>query len=116
MDKLNLNKKVFEKRQYHKIIDTSFNQLTTQFIAPQNLPETSTVDEFFKMYNELFYDIPENGDLNSHEFLIKQSSAYINFQQENDDIQSFLDEISSLREENLKLQQTNLKLQISGSI
>ena len=104
MDKINLNKTVFEKRQYSKVIDTTFNQLSLKFTPPSDLPTPSLVEDFFKSYNDLFYDIPETGDINSHEYLIKQSSAYIDFQQTNEDIQALLDEIASLREENLELQ------------
>lgn len=104
MSEINLNKTVFEKRQYPKIIDTSFNQLSLKFTPPAELPTPPKLDEFFKSYNDLFYDIPETGETNSHEFLIKQSSAYIDFQQVNEDVQALLDEIASLRIENLELQ------------
>lgn len=103
MDKINLNKTVFEKRQYSKVIDTSFNQLGLKS-PPEDIPINSAVDDFFIKYSELFYDIPETGDINSHEYLIKQSSAYIGFEATNEDVQALLDEISSLREENLELQ------------
>jgi hypothetical protein len=38
------------------------------------------------MYNDLFYDIPELGDINSHEYLIKKSSEYINFEANQEEI------------------------------
>jgi hypothetical protein len=110
MDKINLNKTVFEKRQYPKVINTSFSQLGLKSPPPESLPAESSVDEFFNKYSELFYDIPETGDINSHEFLIKQSSAYIGFEATNEDIQALLDEISSLREENLDLQKQILNI------
>jgi hypothetical protein len=109
MDKINLNKTVFEKRQYPKVIDTSFSQLGLRD-QPEDIPIDSSVDEFFIKYSELFYDIPETGDINSHEYLIKQSSAYIGYEAANEDIQALLDEISSLREENLDLQKQLLGL------
>jgi hypothetical protein len=111
MDKIDLNKTVFEKREYNKVIDTSFNQLTLKSIPPPIPSADASIEQFFKMYNELFYDIPEFGETNSHEYLIKQSSAYIGFQQENEDIQALLDEIASLRQENLDL----LKQQLPSS-
>ncbi len=103
MDKVNLNKTVFGKREYNKVIDTSFSQLTLKSTPPPFLSADVSIEQFFKMYNDLFYDIPEFGETNSHEYLIKQSSAYIGFQQENEDIQALLDEIASLRQENLDL-------------
>jgi len=111
MDKIDLNKTVFEKRQYSKVIDTNFSQLGLKSPPPENIPPASSVDDFFSKYSELFYDIPESGDINSHEYLIKQSSAYIGFEGTNEDIQALLDEIASLREENLDLQKQLLNTQ-----
>ena len=51
------------------------------------------------MYNELFFDIPETGPTNSHEFLIQRSSEYINFEPNNEEIQALQDEIAQLRTE-----------------
>ena len=77
-ESVEFQKKVFNKKQYEKIVDTSFKQLGVQ--SPQEqLEEIPTVSDFFQMYDELFYDISEMGATNSHEYLIKQSSEYINF-------------------------------------
>ena len=57
------------------------------------------------MYNELFYDIPEMGELNSHEFLIKTSGEYIDNEIDNEVIQALQNEITQLREELLQSQQ-----------
>ena len=57
------------------------------------------------MYNELFYDIPEMGELNSHEFLIKTSGEYIDSEIDNEVIQALQNEIAQLREELLQSQQ-----------
>jgi hypothetical protein len=111
MSQISLNKTVKEKNQYSKVIDTSFNQLTFKSAPAPALPAETSIENFFKSYSELFYDIPEFGETNSHEYLIKQSSAYIGFQQENEDIQALLDEIASLRQENLDL----LKQQLPSS-
>ena len=72
-ENVNLNKQVYDKAQYAKVIDTSFKELGVQTIQEQ-LNQQPTIDDFFAMYNELFYDIPEVGEINSHEFLIKKSS------------------------------------------
>lgn len=103
-NKIQLNKNVFEKVQYKRVIDTSFKQL----ITPPTPEPTQTVEEkialFFASYEELFYDIPKTGELNSHEYLIKQSSAYANITITDEDVQALLDEITSLREQNLALE------------
>ena len=102
-ENIEFSKQVFNKRQYKKIIDTSFKQLGVK--TPQEqLEETSSVNDFFQMYNELFYDIPEKGPTNSHEFLIQQSSEYINFEPNNEEIEALQNEIAQLRTELLDTQ------------
>ena len=58
----------------------------------------------------MFFEIPKEGDVNSHEFLIKESSEYINFDKINEDIQILLEEITSLRTELLEKDRENLDL------
>ena len=107
-----LNKLVFAKTQYERVIDTSFTQLVTPApVDPVSIPSISTA-EFFNNYQEIFYQIPKFGETNSHEYLIKTSTAYIGSSQaDNDTIQALIDEITQLRQENLDLQQ-----QIAGSL
>jgi hypothetical protein len=66
---------------------------------------------FFDAYDNLFYQIPKLGETNSHEYLVKKSSAYIGAVSTNDEVQALLDEITQLRQDNLELQQTILTLQ-----
>jgi len=102
MSQVNLNKTVFEKRQYQKVIDTSFTQLIPQ--TPTTTQEqTITVDQFFDYYNQLFFDIPKLGDTNSHEYLIKTSQEYVGSTFESDNIQALIDEVTFLRQQNLEL-------------
>ena len=103
-ENINLNKEVFNKRDYQKTINTSFTQLDVQSIQEQ-LDEQPTVQEFFNLYNELFYEINEMGETNSHEYLIKTSSQYINFNENDELIQALQNEIAQLREELLEAQQ-----------
>ena len=107
---VNLNKQVFEKRQYDKTINTQFTQLVQPSlqIIGSVLP---TVNEFFDYYNQLFFDIPKFGEINSHEYLIKTSTEYIGASSVvNDELQALIDEITGLRQENLDLQQQLLGL------
>ncbi len=101
--KVDTKKKVFNKAQYPKTINTQFSQLGVTSIT-QAIEETPTVEEFFQLYDELFYDIPALGATNSHEYLVKTSGEYIDFDQQNEIIEALQQEITSLREENLKLQ------------
>jgi hypothetical protein len=111
MEIINLNKVEYDKNQYQKVIDTSFNQLinTSQTI---NVTQSVSVDQFFQYYQDLFYQIPKLGDINSHSYLVKTSSDYIGNVQVNDVVQALIEEINQLRQDNLTLQQQI----ISGSI
>jgi hypothetical protein len=109
-NKIVLNKTVYNKDVYNKMIDTSFKQLGVKTIQ-QQLDETPTVDYFFQLYNELFYDIPELGETNSHEYLITKSSEYIDFQQNLEEIEALQAEIASLRTELLEEQKKVIELQ-----
>lgn len=109
-NKIVLNKTVYNKDVYNKMIDTSFKQLGVKTIQ-QQLDETPTVDYFFQLYNELFYDIPELGETNSHEYIITKSSEYIDFQQNLEEIEALQAEIASLRTELLEEQKKVIELQ-----
>jgi hypothetical protein len=105
-----LQKQVYDKNQYQKVIDTSFTQLVQPVTTPTGsaLP---TVDQFFTYYNQLFFDIPKFGEVNSHEYLIKTSQEYIGLSNTvNDEIQALIDEVTELRQENLDLQQQLLTI------
>ena len=77
-ERLDLIKVGYNKIQYVKTIDTSFNQLGTTTVT-QDLIATPSIQEFFTMYNTLFYDIPALGENQSHQYLVRTSGNYINF-------------------------------------
>ena len=108
-ENINLNKQVFNKRSYLKTIDTSFKELGVQTIQEQ-IQSQPSVQKFFGLYNELFYNINELGPTNSHEFLIKTSSEYIGFEDENELINLLQAEIASLREQLLAAQKQLVEL------
>ena len=103
-----LNKIVFNKDAYEKTIDTSFSQVTPP--APP-IEDTMGVEEFFNLYNTIFYDIPVEGDINSHTYIVKTSGEYVGGTTINDDVQLLLDEITGLRQNLLDANQTILSLQ-----
>jgi len=107
-ENINLNKEVFNKKDYIKTINPSFTQLGVKTVQ-EELDEQPTVQEFFDMYNTLFYQINELGETNSHEFLIKTSSEYIKFDDNDELIQALQDEIASLREDLLEAQQNSIE-------
>jgi hypothetical protein len=108
MEELNLNKKVYAKNQYEKVIDTNFTQLATSpTIENTVIPPSNDVliSEFFQNYNDLFFNIPKLGVINSHEYLIKTSIDYIGSDVINNDIQALIEEINQLQQQNLDLNQ-----------
>jgi hypothetical protein len=114
-ESIKFQKQVFNKGDYSKVIDTSFKQLGVQTIQ-QQLDQQPTVNDFFNMYNELFYDIPETGETNSHEFLIKKSSEYINFEANQEEITALQNEIAQLRTELLDAQKQIIELQTGTTL
>ena len=105
-ENIDLNKEVFNKRDYGKTINTSFTQLGVKSVQEQ-IDEQPSVQEFFNLYNDLFYQINEVGPTNSHEYLVKTSGDYIAFDENNEIIEALQREIANLRIELLEAQQQN---------
>jgi hypothetical protein len=117
--KVDTKKSVFNKDQYSKAIDINFKEFGVTTIS-DDIQSQFTIEQFFNLYNELFYDIPPNGETNSHEYLIQQSGDYINFEENIEEIKALQDEIAGLREEllNTQIQLTGIisKVAITGSL
>jgi hypothetical protein len=107
--RIDLNRKVYDKDKYQKTIDTSFTEL-----LPPPPPEaevvTLTVDQFFQLYNQLFFSIPKTG-INSHNTLIQQSSEYVGDEQTNEELEALVQEVNYLRAELLEAQQELIRIQ-----
>jgi len=107
---IDFSRQVFNKQKFKNTVDTEFSQLIEvpdETFFDVNL---ATVQDFFIIYENLFFDIPKLGNVNSHEFLIKESTEYTGLQELNETIQALLDEITELREENLEIRRQNLSL------
>jgi len=107
MEIITLTNTVYNKNQYQRVIDTSFTQLVEPTPIEPIVAPTISVAEFFQNYQQIFFQIPKFGEVNSHEYLIKTSQEYIGNANnvDSDTIQALIDEITQLREENLNLQQ-----------
>lgn len=112
--RVDLQRQVFAKNQYNNTINTEFTEfgVTT---AQEDIANETTVEDFFTLYDELFYDIPAEGDVNSHEYLVRTSGEYINFEANQEEIEALRNEIATLREENLELERENANLLLSSS-
>ena len=103
-----LNKQVFGKVSYPKVIDTEFRQL----VKPEDIAlaeDPISVAEFFTEYDRLFFEIPQKG-AGSHEELVKRSSSYIGVTGQSEEVQALLDEINELRSQLLSAQQELVNL------
>ena len=95
-ERIDLLKQVYSKSEYTKIIDTSFSELGVESI-PDQLNNTFTVAEFFQKYDQLFYDIPAEGEINSHAYLVETSGEYVGFDKDNELITALQNENSSIK-------------------
>lgn len=102
MSRIPIEKQVFDKNQFGKVINTQFTQLIDQ---QQTEPTpTFTLDDFFTLYDQLFYQIPKEGDIDSHQYIIQREAEYLGIIIDQDDIQALLDEITALRQQVLDTQ------------
>jgi hypothetical protein len=98
-----LIKEVYGRNTYTRVIDTSFTELfipTTASAAPGS---ELTVELFFDAYNDLFFQIPATGDINSHEYLVKKSTEYLGGGVLSDNERAYIEEINSLRQQLLEV-------------
>jgi hypothetical protein len=104
MSQISVQKTVFNKDTYGRVIDTQFRQLINQGVV--NETPSFTIDDFFQLYEDLFYQIPKEGDSNSHQYILQKEADYLGISISQDDVQALLDEITLLRQQVLETQQT----------
>ena len=63
------NKTIYSRNLFEKNIDTDFNELSTA-------QSSVNVEQFFNLYNEVFYDIPKEGE-NSHTTIVQTSLEFL---------------------------------------
>jgi hypothetical protein len=108
MTQISLDKNIFNKNDFEKLVDRNFKQLINQ---QSTQTDTFTIDDFFQLYEELFYQIPREGEINSHRYILNKEAEYLEVQlAEGTNIQALLDEITSLRNELLDANKVLLDL------
>lgn len=107
MASIRVKKTVLNKDDFNKAIDRSF----TSFIDETVEENTDTVEELFRLYNKLYYEIPIEGERNTHEYIVKESSKLVQLEKDIEDIQPLLDEITQLREQLLLANQQLIESQ-----
>lgn len=68
-ENISIRKNIYSSNKYKEVIDTDFSELFS-------VRESFTVEDFFNLYNELFLEIPETGEL-SHAALVQKSNQLI---------------------------------------
>ena len=93
MTNLKLNKKLYGAKAAGNIVDKSFSELF-------KTKEPINIDRLFKIYNEVFYDIPKLGE-KSHTTFIQQSLDYNRdyIDPKDVEIDALIDRIEVLEEE-----------------
>jgi hypothetical protein len=104
MSQIPIQKTVFNKDTYSRVVDTQFSQLLNQGAEDEAL--SFTVDDFFQLYDEVFFQIPKEGDINSHQYILQREADYLGISISQDDVQALLNEITSLRQQVLEAQAT----------
>ena len=104
MSQIPIQKTVYDKNSYNRVINTQFNQLINQSTDEEQL--SFTVDNFFELYDQVFYQIPKEGDTNSHQYILQREADYLGISVSQEDVQALLNEITSLRQQVLDAQTT----------
>ncbi len=108
-ERITINKTAYNKTQFEQVINNQFTQFTTTPTASVAL--TIDVNQFFQAYENLFFQIPKLGEINSHQYLMNKSGNYIDETAISEEVQALLEEITQLRQENLDLQRQVITIQ-----
>ena len=106
-NEIKIHKTVLKKDEFDKVVDSNFST----FVDPEVEVNNDTVDEFFRLYNKLYYEIPIEGETKSHTYLLKESSKLVDLEKDLTDVQPLLDEITELRERLLVINQEKIEIQ-----
>lgn len=98
---VNLIKRVKGANTYTSVVDTEFKELVS--VQVTEVEPTVTVEGFFELYEQLFFDIPVDGELNSHRYLVEKSTQYLGGNVLDAEKQALIEEINSLRSQLLDI-------------
>lgn len=108
-EKIIITKTGYNKSQFGQVVDNQFTQLISSPTA--SVAQTIDINQFFQAYDNLFFQIPKLGEINSHQYLINKSGNYIDENVVSEEVQALLEEINQLRQENLELQRQVITVQ-----
>ena len=104
---LRLIKEVYGRNTFVRAVDSSFTELINPVTGSVDILNESSVEAFFDLYNDLFFQIPATGEINSHEYLVARSTEYLGGGVLTDTERAYIEEINALREQLLEAN-TNL--------
>ena len=89
-----IEKKLYGNRSFSRLANRDFSELFQE--------QKIDTKKFFIEYDKLFYDIPKQGSVNSHNFLIEKSTDYIEdyIDPKDDIIENLETQVQTLEEEN----------------
>lgn len=100
-EKVDLIKEVYGRATYPRVINTNFSELYAP-VTGSTITEQVTVEAFFDLYQQLFFEIPATGEVNSHEYLVATSIEYLGGPVLTDTEKAYIEEINSLRQQLLE--------------
>jgi len=106
-ERVRIQRQSYRRSQIRTSLDVEFNTYKEE----EGEIDVDTVEEFFRLYDKLFYSIPIEGEVNSHEFILERSSELTDFDKNTDDLQPLIEEITQLREQLLDANQQIFDLQ-----
>lgn len=109
-ENVDINLTTYNRTQFTKAVNTSFTEFGVTGEPEENIVDQVDVDTFFQAYDNLFLEIPKQGDINSHQYLTNRSGEYAGGEDINAEIEALTAEVTQLREENVTLQQQLIEL------
>jgi hypothetical protein len=103
-NEITLVRKTYNTSAYENAIDPAFTEFVT--VTPIIEEATISVSQFFDYYQQIFFDIPVDGVVNSHTYLVQQSQQYIGGSVIDLEKQALIEEINSLRQQLLEMNQS----------
>ena len=91
-----IEKRLYGNRSFSRLADREFSELFQE--------QKIDLKKFFEEYDKLFYEIPKQGEIHSHNFIVGKSTEYIeNYIDPKDEIIDNLEEQVQTLEEELEL-------------
>lgn len=105
MENIVIDKKFNRAEGLEKLLKRDF----TFFKKNDMIESKLTLDDFFILYDKLFYEIEKEGDINSHRYILNKTLDFMGLSLKDDDtIQELINEITRLKSELLVINQIKI--------